>query len=458
MGVGMGQGNFRRYTDPLPGGAPGRPDLRQETAIVRWWRGRQPVGPSKRGRMPWSTWRRVIPFLFVVLWLQVATAWHLITYRRFRQQLQAIRWRVHVNGIRGKSTVTRYIAAIFREAGYHTFGKTTGSAARIQLPNGCDGEVGRKGFANVNEQVRILSDFGRQGAEAAVVECMAVNPVYAQWLEQRVMASQIGVITNVRYDHAEYLGESLGEIADSLAFSIPSNGIVITAEQDPQLVAILRRRARQRNSRLLVAPAEQVQGHELSGFSHFAIDQNVAIGFCMAHLLGLDRQRALRAMQRAASDPGAFQTEHLLYRQQSFVWANLFAVNDRESFVSLCDLLFQQFAGHHKIVILNNRLDRPTRVQLFGELALQLGFDQIISFGDYEEQLNAVIGSSGARILNLGDASPHRDSEGEVLLQQILATVEDRREILLIGTVNIHTQQAERLLHCLRGLHGSEHA
>jgi len=408
--------------------------------------------------MPKSTWNRVIPFLLVLLWLHIYTAWSLIYYQRFRRQLRSIRWRVHVNGIRGKSTVTRYIAAIFREAGYHAFGKTTGSAARILLPNGRDGDVGRKGFANVNEQVKILAGFSRQRAEVAVIECMAINPVYARWLEIRVMDSQIGVITNVRYDHAEYMGESLEEIAHSLAQSMPANGIVITAEQDPQLVGILTQQARQRNSQLLVAKAEQVANNELNGFAHFAIGENVAIGFCIAQLFGLRRERALRAMQQAASDPGAFQTETFIVHERSLVWANLFAVNDRESFLSLCHLLFQQYAKHRKIVILNNRHDRPTRVKLFAELAVQLEFDKIISFGDYEDQLNEVISDHRPRILNLGNATPHRDSEGDVLLQQILATQERGLPILLIGTVNIHTQQAERLLHFFHQLHAPEHA
>ena len=38
--------------------------------------------------------------------------------------------RIHVNGIRGKSSVTRLIAAALREGKVKTLGKTTGTAAR----------------------------------------------------------------------------------------------------------------------------------------------------------------------------------------------------------------------------------------------------------------------------------------------------------------------------------------
>jgi len=62
----------------------------------------------------------------------------LIFYQNFTCYRSQVSCRVHVNGIRGKSTVTRYVGAVFREAGYHTFGKTTGTAARILRPNGSD--------------------------------------------------------------------------------------------------------------------------------------------------------------------------------------------------------------------------------------------------------------------------------------------------------------------------------
>ncbi len=39
--------------------------------------------------------------------------------------------RVNVNGIRGKSTVTRLITGVIQEAKYKTVGKTTGTSARM---------------------------------------------------------------------------------------------------------------------------------------------------------------------------------------------------------------------------------------------------------------------------------------------------------------------------------------
>ena len=223
-------------------------------------------------------------FLFFLFGLYLYTGWTVYSYYQFKLARSNVHWRVHVNGIRGKSTVTRYLVAIFRAAGLHTFGKTTGSAARVLQPNGKDFDFGRKGFANVNEQVFLLRNFFRQKADAVVMECMAVNPVYAEWLENIVMKSQIGVITNVRYDHADYMGETLEEIAVSLSRTIPYDGIIITAEQQPALLSILSQEATKKCARLLIADGSTVFAGELANFNHFAIEANVAIGFVLADL------------------------------------------------------------------------------------------------------------------------------------------------------------------------------
>ena len=47
-----------------------------------------------------------------------------------RRRVDGLEWRVHVNGIRGKSTVTRIIAGMIREAGIVTVAKSTGTSRR----------------------------------------------------------------------------------------------------------------------------------------------------------------------------------------------------------------------------------------------------------------------------------------------------------------------------------------
>src|SRR5512139_3652667 len=86
--------------------------------------------------------------------------------------LAAIPIRIHVNGTRGKSTVTRYIAAALREGGVRTVAKTTGTAPRLILPDGRERAVRRRAPASIREQLWLLREAHRLQATAVVIECM----------------------------------------------------------------------------------------------------------------------------------------------------------------------------------------------------------------------------------------------------------------------------------------------
>src|SRR2546426_3683025 len=96
--------------------------------------------------------------------------------RRHLRNLERIPVRIHVNGTRGKSSVTRLIAAGMRAGGIRTLAKTTGTLARIIDPEGREIDVFRVGRPNLIEQTRIVRRAIEWGAEAMVIECMAVTP------------------------------------------------------------------------------------------------------------------------------------------------------------------------------------------------------------------------------------------------------------------------------------------
>jgi len=115
-----------------------------------------------------------------------------------RRRLRRIPIRIHVNGTRGKTSVTRLIAAGLREAGVRCVAKTTGTVPRFILPNGREVPVYRPGGPNVIEQKQAVTMAAAQRAEALVVECMALQP-HLQWLsESKLVRATHGVITNAR--------------------------------------------------------------------------------------------------------------------------------------------------------------------------------------------------------------------------------------------------------------------
>ena len=88
----------------------------------------------------------------------------------------------------------------------------------------------RRGKANIKEQVGILRRAAAQNAEVLVIECMALQPEYQSCAQHRILQADVGVITNVRHDHADVMGDSLPEIADTLSNTIPRGGVLFTAE------------------------------------------------------------------------------------------------------------------------------------------------------------------------------------------------------------------------------------
>ena len=113
-------------------------------------------------------------FLVVAIYLVFVAYWR-VRQINHERRIHAYDVRIHVNGIRGKSTVTRLVAGALRYAGYRTVAKTTGSAAVTIDLDGNDIPIVRKGAANGKEQRDIIDDCGPLHADAMGTVCMALR-------------------------------------------------------------------------------------------------------------------------------------------------------------------------------------------------------------------------------------------------------------------------------------------
>jgi gamma-polyglutamate synthase len=361
--------------------------------------------------------------------------------------------RVHVNGIRGKSSVTRLIAASFREGNINTIGKTTGSAARLLINHKKDEVIERK-EADIAEQKRTLDSLHGADYDAIVFECMAINPVYQSYLEHKIMHSTIGVITNVREDHTDVLGKTLLDIAKSLTATIPYSGHLVTAETNREVLAIFGKECLKRNTKMHCVGDMKIADKHMAKFSHFEYKSNVAVAIKVAQLAGIKRAIALSGMQKAIPDPGAFRLREIKRNKKKIHWANLFAINDRESFVMTTESLSSKMpVNTKKVIILNNRHDRPERVAQFVDIAVNsINAEYIVTFGDYEKQvkreMHKHVNSKNITIIHLGNTSQYRNASGKSLFNKIAKEIKES-EFLLLGAVNIHSKQAGSLLKLL---------
>jgi poly-gamma-glutamate synthase PgsB/CapB len=283
--------------------------------------------------------------------------------------------------------------------------------------------------------------------DALVIECMALKPEYQEVSERMIVRSNIGIITNVREDHQDVMGETLPEIARSLLSTCPRDGILVTSEQDPELIVIMEEFAATRGSRLVVADPDRVSDAEIDSFDYIAFKENVSIALTVADIVGIPRHVAMRGMVDAAPDPGVLRMKDLSIHGKWVTWANLFAVNDRESMIAAAEKLAPFRTDDTLTVgILNNRADRERRAIQFADIAANdLDFDRLVTFGAYEGLVTDRLLQNGVArdvILNLGDE--HHVSRDEIIDRMIVQQPSDH--VLVVGFVNIHTHQAEQML------------
>jgi gamma-polyglutamate synthase len=397
--------------------------------------------------------------VLAILALTLFTHWR-HTIKGHQRRLEQLDVRIHVNGIRGKSSVTRLVAGVLREGGFTTVAKTTGSAARVIGPHGEELPIARRGAPTINEQFDVVGRHVTPDVEALVIECMAVRPLYQQYAQQHMVRSDVTIITNVREDHQEEMGETLEEIADSLSVTIPVSGTLITAEDRPHLLKRLRRNADARGSRVIHADQAEVLDEDLRGFDYIQFDENVAIGLTVARMLDIDRETALRGMWKSVPDVGVVRLVTYEIRGKRILWVPLFAANDRESVILTFEMLQAYFPPDATVIgILNNRRDRGRRAELFVEMVpneLAPYLDHVITMGAFEETVTRGMAERGYpadRIHNLGETvEPSLD---EIL--DAIAGLVDGGDGVLIGMVNIHTDQAELLIEHFADLRGGSH-
>jgi len=378
--------------------------------------------------------------------LGVIVSWW-IEREDYERQLDKLKIRIYVNGIRGKSTVTRLIAGVLREAGMQTLAKTTGSAAMVILPNGDEIPIHRRSSATIMELFNIAKRYLKKETEAIVFETMALFPANQTASQELLVKGNINVITNVREDHQDVMGESLEEIADTMSLIIPHDGIVITAEDRPHLRERLAKNAKDRGSRMVYADPASVTEKDLAGFNYLSFRENISIGLAVAEILGIPRSTAMRGMWNARPDVGVVNIQKTNWKDKEIIWIPLFAVNDRESTIISVNSLGPYYREDAtRIGILNNRYDRADRAMRFANIAAKdLDFDYWITFGAYESQVTEEmlkLGVSPERIVNMGfSVNPSLEQ-----IFDVIAGLIKGEQGVLIGLVNIHTPQAELLL------------
>ena len=369
----------------------------------------------------------------------------LIEQRNHSRNLAMIPHRVLVNGIRGKSSITRLCAGGLRGGGRIVVGKTTGTAARFIFPDASEEPVHRKfGIANVVEQIGIVRRAAVYQPDALVIECMAVTPALQEVNQSKLIQSDIGVLCNVREDHLAEMGPTLDDVARSLCRSMPVGGVCITAERER--LPIIEEEARRRECRLIVVDPDSVTDEEMAGFGWITFKENVAIAVAVAEQLGVGRQSALAGMWEAPPDPGVLSVARVMHDSKRLRFANVFAANDPEStLMNIRQLEDQRLIERPLTMLINCRPDRIERNGQMGALAGEVQPETIVLIGEVTRSARAAVPAElQDRVVDLGGKLPP-----DRLIEGVMAATPDDSSIVAVG--NIHGQ-GEVLIHELAAL------
>ena len=336
-------------------------------------------------------------FFIVAVSVMLAAA-GIAEYRIHRSRLEKIPVRILVNGTRGKSTVTRLIAAGLAEGGLRVCAKTTGSAARLVLPDLSEEPIRRRKGASIMEHAWFVRRALGLGAQAIVAECMAIQPETIRTLEQRLARSTIGVVTNVRADHVDTMGAEIGQVAETLALSVPERGkVFIGAEDlDEGLREIFARAGRKADAEARYITADDRVRSMCARFGYPMFAENLALALAVCGECGVDQEAALRGMLKVQPDPGVRASVEFAWRGTRVRAVNAFAANDTQSTLELWRSELASLdreegmegaagkaaaGGSRRILVFNHRDDRSWRAFQLAEIAEGSGADAVIMFG-----------------------------------------------------------------------------
>jgi poly-gamma-glutamate synthase PgsB/CapB len=291
----------------------------------------------------------------------------------------AIPVRIMVMGTRGKTSTTRLIAAGLRESGLRVLAKTTGSEARVVLPDGSEQPIRRWGVRTPLEQRRILWLAARQRCEAIVLEAMSIRPESLRAESTQIIRPQTVVITNTYEDHIA----DLSDPAADFAFAVPTGATVFVPEDFP-----LAERERLGRRRALCRVIDASKAEDLIVRpAHVEWPQNLALALAACEDIGVTRETALQGMARARMDVGSLRAWRVRDANSSAVWmaVNAFASNDpRSTMAGLERALLRWPAAEQPVVgLLNLRRDRADRTLQWMDALDQAGesFDRLVVCG-----------------------------------------------------------------------------
>lgn len=171
---------------------------------------------------------------------------------------------IHIGGTNGKGSTAAILTAILIEAGYkvgtYTSPHLQSYTERIKINNN---SISSHEFSVLLQEIqpifnKVVDEVGESPTEFEVLTALAL--IYFQRAGVNIVILEVGmggdidstnvfrnpevsVITNVSYDHEDYLGKTLEEIASKKSGIIKKARPIVTASTDDRVLSIIRKKA-----------------------------------------------------------------------------------------------------------------------------------------------------------------------------------------------------------------------
>ncbi len=317
-------------------------------------------------------------YLIISLYfLLVALLFLLIEWYSIYNATKTFKYRVIVNGTRGKSSVTAYIAAGLRMSNIKTFAKVTGIVPTIISLDGEEQKIVRRGSARVQEQFKMLRLARKNKAEAIVFECMSLHPEY-QRIETKAVRPSLYIITNIGEDHFEEMGKERKDRIASICSAIPEHSCLVTI-RDENYEAI-KDYALKKHTRVILC-REFVKDEKLP---NGVFEKNINLTLTSLEAMGLNPYTVKDAIIKYAAS-FKYPVNKLVIRNTNLFFVNGFAVNDPPTAENFISYWREKLSPDAKVsIIFNTRSDRPGRTGLFCTWLTNLGLiDKIYITGTH---------------------------------------------------------------------------
>ena len=361
-----------------------------------------------------------------------------------------------VTGTRGKSSTVRLLHGALSAAGIPTYAKTTGTLAAELDTSGAEHRTRRIGRPSILEMLEALRRAlrARPRPRVLVLECMAVSPELIDLLSREMVDPDIVVITNTVLDHLEEQGTTRARTAASLATAIRPGCLVVTAEADPEAVAILERETRRHHATWLPTAARLVPAADIIRLPG-AHPQNIAITLAITRHLGIADDVALDGMAVATREPGDGEVWTRAIGPWEATYLDLGAINEPDSLMGALDrITWPVPEGTPRIGLVVGRWDRPFRAVQFAGALSPRDFDAILLAGGPVYSIRAALVDAGWARERIEIASPLLgwSSLARRRLATLARTVDpEAHRMMILALENEHDPIADRVRGFFRG-------